>query len=532
MKKPAAACVLLSLVAVSCASHRTVAGRLAENYTVVTLSAPDLSGVADNGKELLDLYRSAADEADRIYWRQYFGDRDALLSSISDTSARLYAEINYGPWDRIDGKPFLDGYGPRPAGAGFYPADMTAAEFDACEDPDKYSPYTLVVRDGDSLKTVWFHDAYAGSVGRIAEYLQKAADMDVSPSVRRYLLKKIEGLRTDNYYESDWAWLQMNDSRMDLVIGPNETTDDALYGTKASYGAYVLLKNPERTKELKAVATRIPEYQDMLPGNPRFRDFLPGSKSGVLSCDVLYCAGSPNAGHKVIAIKMPYDERVREAAGTRTILFDNVIRKKYDLTVLPVGMTLFEEAHQARLNADAFYWIMVFREISHRLGVEETVTGKGAVASALGASAPVFEKAKTSVLGAYLCATEADGRHLSVDMEKEDVLATFIANTIRSARFGTADPTGVANLAVFNYLVECGALTRGDSGRYDIDYERTWKAVEDLGAEILRVQALGDIRTARSYVEKYGVVTSGFKDDIESLEQEKVPVDIRFNYDF
>ena len=531
MKKLAAALALLSLVAVSCGSHRTKADRLVENYAVVTIPAPDLSGISDNGKEVLNLYRFAADEVDKIYWKQNFGDKETLLGSISDPAAKLYAEINYGPWDRIDGKSFVDGYAAKPAGSFFYPADMTDAEFDAFDDPDKYSPYTLIVRDGDSLKTFWYHDAYAEHIGKIADYLKAAADITIVPSVRQYLLKKIVGLRTDNYYESDRAWLEMTDSKMDLVIGPNETVDDARYGLKASYGAYVLLKNLERTEQLNALAARLPEYQDMLPGNPDYRDFVPGAESGIFSCNVIYCAGYPNAGFKVIAINFPYDEKVQEEVGTRTILFDNVIHEKFNRAVYPVGMTLFEEEDQAHLDADAFYWDIVFREIAKGLGVKETVNGRGAVASALGNEALAVEKAKSNVLGTWLCATEAAEHHIPALIQKEDVLATFVANTIRSARFGAADPTGVANLAVFNYLTECGAITRKPSGRYDIDYDRTWQAVEEIGAEILRVQALGDASAARSYASKYGTVSSDLKDDIVSLELEKIPVDIRFTYE-
>ena len=531
MRKLTAVWAIVCLVAVSCASHRTKADRLVENYAVVTIPAPDLSDITDNGKEVLNLYRFAAAEVDKIYWRQNFGDREALLASISDPAARLYAEINYGPWDRIDGKPFVDGYAPKPAGAGFYPAGMTAEEFEACSSPDKYSPYTLLVRDGDSLKTFWYHDAYAESIGKIADYLKAAADITIKPSVREYLLKKIRALKTDDYYESDRAWLEMTDSKMDLVIGPNEAVDDALYGIKASYGAYVLLKNMERTEQLNALSARLPEFQDMLPGNPIYRNFIPGAESDIFSCNVLYCAGYPNAGYKVIAINFPYDERVQEELGTRTILFDNVIHEKFNRAVYPVGMTLFEDAHQAHLDADAFYWDIVFREIAKGLGVKETVNGKGAVASALGNEALVFEKAKSNVLGTYLCAMEAADHHIPALIQKEDVLATFVANTIRSARFGTADPTGLANIAVYNYLVESGAITRRASGRYDIDYDKTWQAIEALGAEILRVQALGDVQTARSYVKKYGVISAGIKADIVSLELEKIPVDIRFTYE-
>ena len=531
MKKLTIAWLILALVAVSCGPKRTTAARLAENYAEVTIPAPDLSGITDNGKEVLNLYRFAADEVDKIYWQQNFGDKETLLSSLEDPAAKLYAEINYGPWDRIDGKPFVEGYGPKPAGARFYPADLTAEEFEAFADPDKNSPYTLIVRDGDSLKTVWYHDAYAESIGKIADYLQAAADITIKPSVREYLLKKIDGLKTDNYYESDKAWLEMTDSKMDLVIGPNEAVDDALYGNKASYGAYVLLKNLQRTEELNALSARLPEFQQMLPGDPAFHDFVPGAESDIFSCNVIYYGGYTNAGFKVIAINFPYDAKVQEELGTRTILFDNVIREKFNRTVFPVGMTLLEGEHQAHLDASAFYWIIAFREIAKGLGVKETVNGKGSVAEALGNEALTVEKAKSNVLGAYLCAREVEAHRVSALIQKEDVLATFVTNTIRSTRFGAADPTGIANIAVYNYLVECGAITRRASGRYSIDYGKTWTALETLGAEILRIQALGDLDAARAYVAKYGAVSPGIEADIVSLELEKIPVDIRFTYE-
>jgi hypothetical protein len=196
-----------------------------------------------------------------------------------------------------------------------------------------------------------------------------------------------------------------------------------------------------------------------------------------------------------------------------------------------VGMTLLEESSQAHLDASAFYWGIVFREIAKGLGVKETVNGKGTVSEALGNEALAVEKAKSNVLGAYLCAKEADAHHISALIQKEDVLATFIANTIRSCRFGAADPTGIANLAVYNFLVESGAITRQASGRYTIDFNRTWTALETLGAEILRIQALGDIEAARTYAARYGVVSPGVQADIVALELEKIPVDIRFDYE-
>ena len=394
MKRLAIVLVLLSLVAISCTRERVNVNRLVENYAQVTIPAPDLSGITDNGKEVLKLYRMAADEVDKIYWQQYYGNAESFLNSLTDPAEKQYAEINYGPWDRTTGKPFLPGYGLKPVGAGFYPADMTPEEYLSWNNADKCSPYTLIRRCADgSLKTVWYHDAFAQSIGKIEEYLTRAADVTRKESVRNYLLNMVEALKTDNYYESNKAWLEMNDSKMDLVIGPIEAADDGLYGIKASYGAYVLLKNLQRTEELNALSARMPEYQKMLPGDPANHAFVPGAESDIFSCNVLYCSGYPNAGFKVIGINFPYDAKVQAELGSRTIIFDNIIREKFNRTVHPVGSALLEDVYQPHVDASAFYWLIVFREIAKGLGVKETVKGMGTVAEALGNEALAVEKA-------------------------------------------------------------------------------------------------------------------------------------------
>ena len=532
MKKLSTVCALFALAAVSCTQERADVGRLLENYATVTIPAPDLTGITDNGKEVLRLYRMAADEVDRIYWQQYFGSPEDFLGGLSDPDERQYAEINYGPWDRIDGKPFLPGYGNKPAGACFYPQDLTDEEFRLWDSPDKNSPYTLVRRTADGkLETVWYHDAYAQSIGKIEEHLQRAADVTIKESVRNYLLKLAEGLKTDDYYESDKAWLEMNDSKMDLVLGPIEAADDGLYGAKASYGAYVLLKNLQRTEELSALSARMQELQDLLPGDPANHDFVPGAESDIFSCNVLYCSGYTNAGFKVIGINFPYDTKVQEELGTRTIIFDNIIREKFNRTVHPVGSALLEDVYQPHLDASAFYWLIVFREIAKGLGVKETVNGKGTVADALAGDALTLEKAKSNVLGAWLCAQEAEAYHISALFQKEDVLTTFVTNTIRSTRFGAADPTGVANILVYNYLLGSKAITWNPSGRYSIDYDKTWQALDTLGAEILRIQAYGDAEAARTWISQYGIAGPESLSDKRVLERAGIPVDIRFTYE-
>ena len=409
---------------------------------------------------------------------------------------------------------------------------MTKKEFLAWKNPDKTSPYTLIRRGNDgSLQTVWYHDAYAEYINEIAGYLQRAADVTIKPSVRHYLLELIEGLKTDNYYESYKAWLEMDDSKMDLVLGPIEPVDDGLFGTKASYGAYVLLKNLQRTEQLNELSARMTEFQHMLPGNPAYHHFVPGAESDIFSCNVLYCIGYTNAGYKMIGINFPYDAQEQKELGTHTIIFDNIIREKFNRTVFPVGKTLLEDRFQPHVDAGAFYWLIVFREIAKGLGVKETINGRGTVAEALGSEALVIEKAKSNVIGAYLCTQEAETDRIPALFGKEEVLTTFVANTLRSVRFGTADPTGQANILVYNYLLQNKAVVWNATGRYNIDYDKTWELLGKLGADILRIQALGDKEDAQTYLQHYGEADMKSQADRRILERAGIPIDIRFEYE-
>lgn len=496
----ALAIVAAAIAAASCNEGRTKAQRLLENYALVTIPAPDLSGISDNGKEVLNLYKFAADQADAIYWQQNFGSKE-VFSTLSDPAEREFAYVNYGPWDRITGESFLPGYGHKPAGARFYPEDMTDQEFQALNDPAKDSPYTIIRRKDDgSLEVVWYHQAYSEQVQKMSDILRAAADITIKPSVREYLLAKSKDVLTDNFTESERAWEAMGDSKMDIVIGPNEEIDDDLYGIKASYGAYVLLKNEERTALIRTVC------DDILDLDPAYAE-------NVYACDVIYYGGYPNAGYKNIGCNV---------TGNRAIIFDNIIREKYNRAVFPAGMLLFEGEDQAHLDVNAFWWGIVFREISKNM--VETNHDLGNVAL-------TFQKAQSDVLGALLTVKVVEGNHIGALITVQDVIATFIAHTIRSTRFGFADATGRANLMVYNWLSEKGAISRKVSGKYQIDYAKSLEALKELNEAIDDIQDDEDPEDADAFAEKYCFVPQAIQQDVVNLELEKIPVDIRFEYE-
>ena len=508
-------------LAVSCgnSTKEPVQSMLSE-YATVEIGKEDtplLQGISDNGREVLNLYRFAAIEAGNIYWQQAFGDK-AALDSLEDASVKQYAMINYGPWDRMTGKAFIEGYGERPAGLNFYPEDMTAEEFEAFDDPLKNSPYTVIRRAEDgSLKCVWYHDAYKENIEKICNYLRAAADITIVPGVKDYLLAKADALATDNYYESDCKWLDM-DSKMDLVLGPSEAKDDNLYGIKRSYDAYVVLKDLDRSAALAEFSKRIADTE--AAESP--------VKNDIIVCDALYYAGSADAGIKDIAINLPFDPTVQETKGTRTILMQNVIMAKFNSIVKPLAGLLLSDDDKAHVTDEAFFWITAFRELSHTLGVKQTADG-GSIEEALGNLSAVIEDAKADAMGANL-AIQAIGNYQTKGIvTSEDAVATFAANLVRSSRFGN-EVTGRAALICYNYLLANGAFEQHPDNRYYIDYEAAKSAIQSLSEKLVALQANGSYADAKAFVDEYSSTGSELEDAFMYLRTEHIPVDIAFKF--
>ena len=340
MKKAAMILMSAALFA-GCADKGGQLQNKVDEYAVVEVSSPLMDKLSDKDKQVLNLFRQAGSIIDDLFWKQTFGDKSLMLS-LPDQASKKYAMINYGPWDRLDdNRPFVEGYGAKPLGANYYPQDITAEEFEAFDDPDKNSLYTVLRRNEDgSLKCVWYRDEYKAELEKICLYLEEAAGITPNEGLRNYLRKRVEAFRTDDYYESDLAWMDMKDSPIDIVIGPIENYDDKLNEAKASYECFILLKDEERSAELAKYVSMLPQLQKMLPCDPKYKTFVPGTSSDLNVYDAIYYSGDCNAGSKTIAINLPNDDRVQEAKGTRRLQLHNSMTAKFGKILLPIGRAL------------------------------------------------------------------------------------------------------------------------------------------------------------------------------------------------
>ena len=499
-------------------------------YSEVTLSA-DLSHLSDAQKQMVGLLIDAGKITDDIFWQQVWGDKDTLLDSIDDPQARRFASYNYGPWDRLaNDQPFLEGYGPRPPGARFYPEDMSKAEFEAWQQPGKDGLYSIVTRNSDNaLQLVPYSTAYAAQIDQIAQLLTKAADLAEDPEFAAYLKLRAKAMQTDDYQASDMAWMDMKNNPVELVIGPIETYQDALYGYRAAFETFVLIKDQVWSERLARFTPYMPELQKGLPVSDEYKAETPGSDADLNAYDLAYCAGDCNSGAKTIAINLPNDEEVQAAKGTRRLQLKNAMLAKFNQILMPIADQLIAEDQRQYVTFDAFFANTMFHEVAHGLGIRNTLDGAGTVRQALKEHASALEEGKADVLGLYMVQKLREMGEIT-EGEIMDNYVTFLAGIFRSVRFGASSAHGRANMIRFNYFIEEGAFSRDeDTGTYRVNVAEFEQAVKDLSRDLLMLQGNGDYSNVASFVTELGHVGEQLQNDLNGLDAVSIPVDIVYH---
>jgi hypothetical protein len=512
----------------------TAADRL-RKYTTVRLST-DVSALSESERAMIPHLIRAAEAMNDAFWQQSFGSREELLASLDDDESRRFAEINYGPWDQLaNNEPFLEDYEAKPAGARFYPDDMTKEELEsaAAESEEKAqalrSLYTMIRRDATGgLQAIPYSVVFEESFGVAASELRAAAELAEDPGLKRYLELRAAALLSDDYRESDLAWMDMKNNTLDIVIGPIETYEDRLFGYKAANEALVLVKDLEWSERLSRYVELLPELQRSLPVPDEYKRETPGLESDLNAYGVIFYAGDANAAVKAIAVNLPNDEKVQLQKGTRRLQLKNAMRAKFDEILVPIADILIAADQRQLVRFEPFFENVMFHEVAHGLGIKNTVSGSGTVRSALKERASALEEAKADVLGLFMV-EELSRRGELDEADVADNYVTFVASLFRSVRFGAASAHGRANLAELNFLEERGAFAYDlSSATYRVDVDRARAAVQELAGVILRFQGDGDYEGLGRFHEKYQVISASLEGSLSRLADSGIPVDIVF----
>lgn len=442
-----------------------------------------------------------------------------------------YFRIMYGPWDRLaGGEPFIAGVGPKPDGAGFYPPDITPEELeewvrnDPAAEASVLGLFTMIERRDGSLVAVPYAQKFANYLVPAAEKMREAAAITGNESLRDYLEKRADALLTDDYYESDLAWMDL-DSALEVVIGPYEVYEDNLNNYKAAFETFITVVDREESEKLGRYVAHLPRMEANLPIPAEHRNPNRGAESPIKVVQEAFTAGDTRAGVQTAAFNLPNDERVREAKGSKKVLLKNVMEAKYAQAGFPIAQRILSSEQIGSVGFDAFFNHVLFHELSHGLGpgIIDGPDGQRVEARLLlkDAYSPI-EECKADVLGVWNLMYAMDN-DLQNDFGRDELFATYVGMMFRSMRFGLDSAHGRGNAIQWNWLREKGAILES-RGRFRVVDEAMESAIRSLANELLMIEATGDYDRAQRLLGRYGVTTSEIQSVIARLAD--LPVDI------
>ncbi len=501
------------------------------------------AGLNAREQKLVNKLVDASRYLEEIFWRQVDPEALTLYQSLAgsksprDQKLRRYLWINASRFDLLDqNKPFV-GTASMPPGRGFYPQGLTREQIEQYvkDHPEKkaeiYSPTTLVRWHGDQLEGLPYHIAYRSFLEPAARDLREAATLSADPAFANFLRLRADALLSDDYLKSDLAWLDLKDPKFDIIFAPYETYEDGLLGVKASYGAAVLIRNPQESQKLALFQKYVADIQDTLPLAPEDRPSKRGLETPMEVMDAPYRAGDLRHGYQAVADNLPNDPRVHEQKGSKKIFFKNFMNARVNFVILPVAKRMLRPEQAAKVSGEGYLLATILHEMAHGLGpaFARAAAGKTDIREAIG---PVFgglEEAKADVVGMFGLKWLVD--HDVLPKEKlEEYYASYVGGIFRTVRFGAAEAHSQAELMEFNYLSERGAIQRESSGRYSIDYARMPQALADLAKELLEIEATGDRERAERWFKKYAVMTPELQSSLKSAATTPVDIDPVFSF--
>jgi hypothetical protein len=498
----------------------------------------DLSQLSASERAVLDRLIRASRLMDEIYLRQVSARNPEIREALEESKDRLakealhYFTIAFGPWDPLaEDEPFVGRFA-RPPGASFYPEDLSKEELKGWlakhpEDEKAFKrPTTVIRRQGDRLVAVPYSKEYREWLEPAAKLLREAAAITEDPSLARFLRLRADAFLSDDYFESDLAWMDLA-SRIEVTVGPYETYTDKLFGYKAAFESFVTVQDPQESARLAAYASRLPEMEANLPIPDELKNLNRGTESPIRVAYEVFTAGDTKAGVQTIAFNLPNDERVRERKGSKKVLLKNVMEAKFDRVLVPIADRVVVAEQRPDVTFEAFFTETLLHELSHGLGPGLVALPSGEkvdVKQALEELGAALEEAKADVMGVYNAEFLMERGIVPRELERA-LFPTYLAGMFRSARFGVEEAHGQATVVQFNWLLEAGGFVfEPDTGRLRVHPAKAKGAVRSLLERILTIQARGDYAGAKALFAQYGRPTPEMRRILDGFGD--IPVDI------
>jgi hypothetical protein len=502
----------------------------------------DVSKLSAGDRQALPKLIEAARVLNDIFLTQMWGGNHALHAKLRrDTTALGKARLDYfwlnkSPWSDIDGhEAFLPDVPPKKLpGANFYPEDMTREEFEAwaktLSKPEREQAegfFTVIHRDADrKLYAVPYSQEYR-DLEKSVKLLEQAAGLTDNATLKKFLTARAAAFRSNDYYESDIAWMDL-DAPIDITIGPYETYNDDIFGYKASFEAYVNLRDDAETEKLRFFADHLQEVENNLPIDPKYRNPKLGGQAPIRVVNEIFDAGDAAHGVQTAAYNLPNDERVVTLKGSKRVMLKNVQEAKFHSTLEPIAKRVLSSASQKDLSFDSFFTHILAHELSHGIGPHQiTVAGRAtSPRQELKELYSAIEEAKADVTGLFMLQHLYDRKLIEGGPGKERQLyTTFLASTFRTLRFGLNDAHGKGMAMQVNFLTDKGGFVARPDGVFEVNFEKIHEAVRDLDHELLTMEATGDYARAKQMLDQLGVIRPNMQKALNGLEG--IPVDIQ-----
>ena len=507
-------------------------------FAPVDLSA-DLTSLPANERQALARLVEAAKVMDTLFLRQVWaGNETMLLDLLQDTSelgrARLhYFLINKGPWSRLDeNAPFIPGAPKKPEQANFYPAGATKEEVEAwiatlsgAQRAFAIGFFTTIRRNPEGkFVAVPYSFEYQGELARVAELLREAAALTTQPTLKAFLDKRAQALITNDYYDSDVAWMEL-DASIEPTIGPYEVYEDEWFNYKAAFESFITVRDAAETNKLTRFGSELQEIENNLPIDPRYRNPKLGAMAPIRVVNTVFSSGDANRGVQTAAFNLPNDERIVAEKGTKRVMLKNNQDAKFKTVLVPISKVVLAAGDQANLDFEAFFTHILMHELMHGLGPHNIVAGERptTVRQELKETYSTIEEAKADVSGLFALQFLVD--HGKLDKKFEQTMyTTFLASIFRSIRFGLNEAHGRGVAIQLNYFLDHGGVTVAADGTFAVNASRIKQNVIDLTRDIMTMEATGAYVDAKQMLEKMAVVRPPVRRVLDRLAS--VPVDI------
>ena len=502
----------------------------------------DVSKLSPGDRRALVKLIEASRVLNDIFLCQLWSGNQAMYAKLKHDSmplgkARLhYFWMNKGPWSDLDEHAsFLPGAPSKKLpGANFYPEDMTRAEFEtwakALPQADREKAdgfFTVIRRDAKGhLKAVPYSDEYKPDLAKAARLLEEAAGLTSNTTLKRFLLSRGAAFLSNDYYESDLAWMDL-DAPIDITIGPYETYNDEVFGYKAAFEAYVNLRDDAETEKLKSFGGHLQEVENNLPIDPQYRNPKLGSQAPIRVVNEVFSSGDGEHGVQTAAYNLPNDERVVSQKGSKRVMLKNVQEAKFHSALEPIAKRVLTVAAQSDLSFDSFFTHILAHELSHGIGPHQiAVAGRATTPrQELKELYSAIEEAKADVTGLFMLQHLLDQKLIEGGVSAERKLyTTFLASTFRTLRFGLKDAHGKGMAMQVNYLTDRGGFVARPDGRYEVNFDKIKSAVRDLDHDLLMIEAKGDYAGAKRMLDELGAIRPNMQKTLSTLND--IPVDI------